>query len=61
MDFPRNVGMIVTSEEMTITRRPRRNHSSAFKAKVSVAAIMGEKILIELAQSLDVRVNQVTQ
>ena len=42
--------MIGASEEMTMTRRPRRNHSPAFKAKVSVAAIKGEKTLIELAQ-----------
>ena len=31
-----------------MTRRPRRNHSPAFKAKVAVAAIKGEKTLIEL-------------
>ncbi|WP_164884413.1 hypothetical protein [Paenirhodobacter populi] len=31
-------------------RRPRRNHSPAFKAKVAVAAIKGEKTMIELAQ-----------
>lgn len=37
---------------MTTTRRPRRNHSPAFKAKVAVAAIKGEKTLIELAQDL---------
>ena len=37
-----------------MTRRPRRNHSSAFKAKVAVAAIKGEKTLIELAQDFDV-------
>jgi transposase len=60
MDFLRNVGMIVASEEMTMTRRLRRNHSSAFKAKVSVAAITGEKTLIELAQSFYIQVNQVT-
>lgn len=29
-------------------RRPRRNHGPAFKAKVAVAAIKGEKTLIEL-------------
>jgi len=37
-----------------MTRRPRRNHSPAFKAKVAVAAIKGEKTLIELAQDFDV-------
>ena len=29
-----------------MARRPRRNHSPAFKAKVAVAAIKGEKTLI---------------
>ena len=46
---------------MTITRRPRRNHSPAFKAKVAIAAIKGEKILIELAQDFDVHPNQIKQ
>ena len=37
-----------------MARRPRRNHSPAFKEKVAVAAIKGEKTLIELAQDFDV-------
>ena len=44
-----------------MTRRPRRNHSPAFKAKVVVAAIKGEKTLIELAQDFDVHPNQIKQ
>lgn len=44
-----------------MARRPRRNHSPAFKAKVAVAAIEGEKTLIELAQDFDVHPNQITQ
>ena len=36
-----------------MARRPRRNHSPAFKAKVAVAAIKGEKTLIELVQDFD--------
>jgi hypothetical protein len=32
-----------------MTRRPRRNHTPAFKAKVALAAIKGEKTLSELA------------
>ncbi len=32
-----------------MTKRPRRNHSSALKAKVALAAIKGEKTLAELA------------
>jgi transposase-like protein len=54
VDFSRNGGMIAASEEMTMTRRPRQNYSAAFKAKVAVAAIKGEKTLIELAQDFDV-------
>jgi hypothetical protein len=30
----------------TMTRRPRRNHSPAFKAKVALAAIRGEQTLV---------------
>ena len=32
-----------------MTKRPRRNHSPAFKAKVAIAAIKGEKTPAELA------------
>lgn len=44
-----------------MTRRPRRNHTPAFKAKVAPAAIKGEKTLAELAQQFDVHANQITQ
>jgi transposase-like protein len=37
-----------------MTKRSRRNHSPAFKAKVALAAVMGEKTLTELAQQFDV-------
>lgn len=43
-----------------MTRRPRRNHTPAFKAKVALAAIKGEKTLAELAQVFDVHPNQIT-
>ncbi|WP_235894975.1 hypothetical protein, partial [Brucella pecoris] len=33
-----------------MTRRPRRNHSPAFKAKVALAAIRGERTLVERSQ-----------
>ena len=42
-------------------RRPRRNHSSAFKAKVALAAIMGERTLAQLAEQFDIHPNQITQ
>ena len=44
-----------------MTKRPRRNHSADFKAKVALAAIRGEKTLIELSQQLDVHPNQIKQ
>lgn len=44
-----------------MSRRPRRNHSPAFKAKVALAAIKGEKTLIDLAQGFDVHPNQIKQ
>jgi len=42
-----------------MTKRPRRNHSPAFKAKVALAAIRGEKTLVELSQQFDVDANQI--
>lgn len=42
-------------------RRPRRNHSPAFKAKVALAAVRGEQTLTELAQQFDVHPNQIKQ
>ena len=44
-----------------MTRRPRRNHSPAFKAKVALEAIKGERTLTELAQRFDVHPNLITQ
>src|SRR5687768_925378 len=44
-----------------MSKRPRRNHSPAFKAKVALAAVKGEKTLAELAQQFDVHPNLITQ
>jgi len=43
-----------------MARRTRRTHSPAFKAKVALASIKGEKTLAELAQQFDVHPNQIT-
>jgi transposase len=43
-----------------MTKRSRRTHSPAFKAKVALAAIKGEKTLAELAQQFDVHPQQIT-
>ncbi len=42
-----------------MTRRKRRNHSSAFKAKVVLAALKGERTLAELSEQFDVHPNQI--
>jgi len=35
-------------------RRPRRNHTPAFKAKVALAAIKDDRTLAQLAEQFDV-------
>ena len=43
-----------------MSRRPRRNHSAAFKAKVALAAIKGDRTIAQLAEHFDVHPNQIT-
>ena len=43
-----------------MTKRNRRTHSPAFKAKVALAAVKGDRTLAELAQQFDVHPNQIT-
>lgn len=42
-----------------MTKRKRRNHSTAFKAKVALAAVRGDRTLTELAEQFDVHPNQI--
>lgn len=42
-----------------MSRRPRRNHTPAFKAKVALAAIKGDRTLAQLAEHFDVHPNQI--
>jgi transposase len=44
-----------------MSRRPRRNHSATFKAKVAVEALRDGKTVAEIAQKHDVHPNQVTE
>ena len=41
-------------------RRPRRNHTSAFKAKVAPAAVKSDQKLGQLAERFDVHSNRIT-
>jgi transposase-like protein len=43
-----------------MSRRPRRNHTPAFKAKVALAAIKGDRTLVQLAEQFDIHPNQIT-
>ncbi len=44
-----------------MSRRPRRNHSAAFKAKVAIEALGEGKTIAEIALKHDVHPNQVTE
>jgi transposase-like protein len=43
-----------------MTKRSRRTHTPAFKAKVALAALRGDKTLAELGQLFDVHPNQIS-
>jgi transposase-like protein len=43
-----------------MSRRPRRNHTPVFKAKVALAAIKGDRTVAQIAEQFDVHPNQVT-
>jgi transposase len=45
----------------TMKRRPRRNHTPGFKAKVALAAIKGDRTIAQLSEQYDVHPNQITQ
>ena len=40
-----------------MSRRPRRNHTPAFKAKVALAALKGDRTIAQLAKHFDVHPN----
>ena len=44
-----------------MAKRPRRNHSATFKAKVALAALKGDQTLVELSERFQVHPNQITE
>ena len=61
MEFLPDSGHAVPRESGEImSRRPRRNHTPAFKAKVALSAIKGDRTLAQLAEQFDVHPNQIT-
>jgi transposase len=43
-----------------MSRRPRRNHTAAFNAKVALAAVKGDRTVAQLAEHFDVHPNEIT-
>jgi transposase len=60
VDFLPECGDLCRGSGEKMTKRARRNHTPAFKAKVALAALKGDKTLAELSQHFDVHVNQIT-
>ena len=60
MEFLPDSGHVSRESGETMSRRPRRNHTPAFKAKVALAAIKGDRTLAQLAEQFDVHANQIT-
>ncbi len=42
-----------------MSKKPRRRHSPAFKAKVALAALTGDKTLAQLTQEFEIHQNQI--
>ena len=60
MEFLPDGGHAVACESgETMQRRPRRNHTPAFKARLALAAIKGDRTLTQLAEQFDVHPNQI--
>ena len=44
-----------------MSKRPRRNHAPAFKAKDALEALKGDQTVVELAERYQVHPNQITE
>lgn len=44
-----------------MSKKPRRKHSPAFKAKVALAALAGDKTLAQLSQEFEIHQNQIVE
>jgi transposase len=44
-----------------MSKRPRRNHAPAFKAKVALDALISEQAVVELAERYQVHPNQIAE
>jgi len=55
-----NRALLPHDQEKTMSRRPRRNHHPALKAKVALEAAKEEMTTAELSQKYDVSPSQIT-
>jgi len=55
-----NRALLPHDQEKTMSRRPRRNHQPALKAKVALEAAKEEMTTAELSQKYDVSPSQIT-
>ena len=53
--------MTIERSRNEMTKRPRRNHSPAFKARVALDALKGEQTIVELSQRYEVHPNLITE
>jgi transposase-like protein len=61
VDFLLPIRQLCRDEGAKMTRRPRRNHSPAFEAKVALAALKGDSTMSELATQFGLNPNQIKQ
>jgi transposase len=47
-------------EDHHMSKRPRRNHAPAFKAKVALESMKGDQTIVELSERYQVHPNQIT-
>jgi transposase-like protein len=48
-------------QEHRMSKRPKRNHAPAFKAKVALDALKGDQTVVELAERYQAYPNQVAE
>jgi transposase len=48
-------------EKQKMNKRPRRNHTPTFKAKVTLEALKGEQKIVELSRRYQIHPNQITE
>jgi transposase-like protein len=48
-------------DDQRMSKRPRRNHAPAFKAKVALETLKGDQTIVELAQRYQIHPNQITE